>query len=68
MCGIHSKISNISRIKSQNLNDACLVLQLPLPSPLKPVLSRESRAAPTGVAPTTSEWSTILLPTQVWLI
>ena len=25
-------------------------------------------AAPTGGAPTTSEWSTILLPTKVWLI
>ena len=25
-------------------------------------------AAPTGDAPTTSEWSTILLPTMVWLI
>ena len=25
-------------------------------------------AAPTGDAPTTSEWSTILLPTKVWLI
>ena len=24
-------------------------------------------AAPTGAAPTTSEWSTILLPTKVWL-
>ena len=24
--------------------------------------------APTGDAPTTSEWSTILLPTEVWLI
>ena len=25
-------------------------------------------AAPTGDAPTTSEWSTIWLPTKVWLI
>ena len=25
-------------------------------------------AAPTGDAPTTSEWSTIILPTEVWLI
>ena len=25
-------------------------------------------AAPTGDAPTTSEWSTSLLPTKVWLI
>ena len=25
-------------------------------------------AVPTGNAPTTSEWSTILLPTKVWLI
>ena len=28
----------------------------------------EVRAAPTGDAPTTSEWSAILLPTKVWLI
>ena len=33
ICG---KISNISCTKSQNLNDAHLVLQLTLPNPLKP--------------------------------
>ena len=31
----HRNISNISRTKSQNLNDSRLVLQLPLPNPLK---------------------------------
>ena len=30
------EISNIRRNKSQNLNDSRLVLQLPLPNPLKP--------------------------------
>ena len=29
-------ISNISRIRYQNLNDSRLILQLPLPNPLKP--------------------------------
>ena len=32
----YRKISNIRRIKSQNLNVSRLVLQLPLPNPLKP--------------------------------
>ena len=32
---IYHKISNISRTKSQNLNDSCLVLHLPLPNLLK---------------------------------
>ena len=32
----YRKISNISRNKSQNFNDCCLVLQLSLPNPLKP--------------------------------
>ena len=32
----YRQISNISRTKSQNLNDSSLVLQLPLPNPLKP--------------------------------
>ena len=30
------KISNISCIKSQNLNDSCLIFQLSLANPLKP--------------------------------
>ena len=32
----HFKISNIRRTKCQNLNDSGLVLQLPVPNPLKP--------------------------------
>ena len=32
----YRKFSNISRTKSQNLNDSCLVLQLSLTNPLKP--------------------------------
>ena len=35
-CLYYRKISNISRIQSQNLNASRLVLQLPLPNPLKP--------------------------------
>ena len=34
----YRKTSNISRTKSQNLNDYRLVLQLALPNPLKPGL------------------------------
>ena len=34
----YRKTSNISRIKSQNLNDYRLVLHLALPNPLKPGL------------------------------
>ena len=48
----YSKVSNIRRTKSQNLNDFRLILQLSLPNPLK-----------SGV-----KWSTILLPSHVWLI
>ena len=65
----YRKVSNIRRTKSQNLSDCGLVLH---------GQSFETRcyvenedvvgAAPTGDAPTTSEWSTILLPSQVWLI
>ena len=61
--------ANISRTKSQHLKDSCTVLWLSLPAE-----SLQSRrqvenedvvgAAPTGAAPTTSEWSTILLPTK----
>ena len=55
------KISNVSRTKSQNLNDSHLVLKSSLPYPLKPGVENEDviGAAPTGDAPTTSEWSTI---------
>ena len=33
---IYRKISNVRRAKYQNLNDSRLVLQLSLPSPLRP--------------------------------
>ena len=58
-------------MKSQNLNDSCVVLQLSLPSRLKTGQVENEDvvgAVPTGDAPTTSEWSTILLPTKVQLI
>ena len=35
---MYIEISNISRTKSQNLNESRLVLQLSLPNPLKPVI------------------------------
>ena len=63
---------NISRTKFQKLNVSRLVLQLALLDPLMPgfVVENEDvvEAAPTGDAPTTSEWSTILLPTKVRII
>ena len=69
---IYRKISNISCTKSQNKNDSRLFLQLSLPNPLKPrvklrmkMLLEQRRQA---YAPTTSEWSTILLPTKGQLI
>ena len=64
------QISNIRHTRSQNLNVSRLVLQFPLPSPLKPVVENEDvvGAALTGDAPTTSECSTVLLPTKVHLI
>ena len=66
----YRKTSSINRTKSQNLNVSSLVLQLPLLNPLKPGVENEDvvGAAPTGDAPTTSELSTILLPTKVRLI
>ena len=61
--------SNITCSKSKNLNASRLVLQFTLPSTLKSVeagcyseIEDVVGAAPTGDAPTTSEWSTILLP------
>ena len=32
----YRKISNIRCTQSQNLNDSCLIMQLPLPNPFKP--------------------------------
>ena len=69
---IYHKISNIRRTKSPNLNVSPLDLQLSLPNPMRPGVEVENEdvvgAAPTGDASTTSEWSTILLPTKVHLI
>ena len=66
------KTSSISRTKSKNLNVSCILLQLSSLNPLKPgvKLRKEDAvgAAPTSDAPTTSELSTILLPTKVRLI
>ena len=69
---IYHKISNIRRTKSPNLNVSPLDLQLSLPNPMRPGVEVENEdvvgAAPTGDTSTTSEWSTILLPTKVHLI
>ena len=68
---MYRQVSNIKRTKSQHLKDSRTVLRLSLPNPLKPdEVENEDvvGAAPTGDAPTTSEWSTILLPTRVRLI
>ena len=68
----YRKISNIRRTISPNLNVSRLVLQLSLRNPVKPGVKVENEdvvgAAPTGAAPTTSEWSTILVPTKVRVI
>ena len=64
----------ISPIKSQNWNVSRLVLQLFLPNPFKPSVKSINDnedvvgAAPTGDDPTTTEWSTILLPNEVRLV
>ena len=69
---VYRQVSNIRCTKSQLLKDYRIVLRLSLPNPLKPDVKVESEdvvgAAPTGDAPTASEWSTILLPTKVRLI
>ena len=64
------KTSYIRRPQNQNLNDSRLIMQLPLPTPLRPGVENEDvvGAAPTGDAPTTSEWSTISLPSKERLI
>ena len=70
LMAIYRQTSNTRRIKFQNSNASRLVLQLSLPDPLKPCIKNEDviGAAPTGGAPITSEWSTILLHTKVRLI
>ena len=59
-------VYNIRRTKCQNLNVSRLGLQLSLRNILKPNVDNEDvvGAAPTDDASTTSEWSTILLPTK----
>ena len=65
----NGKISNISASKSQNFNDSRIVLQLSLPSPLNTVKNDDVVGAlPTGDAPTSSKWSTSLLPNNPRLI
>ena len=58
--------------KSRKLNVSCLVLQLSLLNPLKPGVGVKNEDVVGTVltldASTTSEWSTILLPTKVRLI
>ena len=59
----YRQASNISRIKSKNVNVHRLVLQLSLTNPLKPkVLSREWRCSWSS-----AEWPTIVLPSNVRL-
>ena len=65
--------SNISHTKYQILYVSHLILQFSLPNPLNwsQVLSPELSCSWSRLiadSPNTSEWSTILLPTKVWLI
>ena len=66
------KISNIRRTKSRNLYVSRLGVQLSLWNKLKPSVKWKNEdvvgTAPTGDAPTTCEWLTILLPNKVPLI
>ena len=68
----YHQISNISCTKFQNLNVSRLALQMSLSKPLTPDVQVENGDVvgdvPTGDAPTTSAWQTILLPTMVRLI
>ena len=66
---MYRKVSNISCTKSQNLNDSLAVV-FALSIQVRCLVENEYvvGAAPTGDAPTTSEWSTIWLPTKVRLI
>ena len=69
---IYRQISNIRRTKSQNFN--CFLSRLAavfvqsIEASYQVKNEDVVRAAPTGDAPTTSEWSIILLPTRVRLI
>ena len=69
---VHHQFSNIRGTQSPYINISRLVLRLSLPNPLKPGIKLRIEdvvgAAPTGAAPTTSEWSTISLPSNVRFI
>ena len=64
LISLYRKTCNISRTKSQNLNDSRLILHLSLPNPLKPGVKSRMKM----YIWTTSEWSTIWLPIKVHLI
>ena len=68
----YHKFSNIRCTKSQTLNVSCPILQLSLLNHWSQVLSWEWRcswsSANRRCSTTTSEWSTILLPTKARLI
>ena len=69
---VYCQFSNIRCTRSQHFKDSRTVLQLFFAESLEARCQVENEdvvgAAPTGDAPTTSEWSTILLPTKVRLI
>ena len=71
-CGAlcYCQTSNIIHTKSQNFNVSRLAVVFAQSIKARCWVENEDvvGAAPTGDAPTTSEWSTILLPTEVWLI
>ena len=68
----YRQVSDIRRTKSQHLKDSHTVLRLSLLKSLEDIYEVDNEdvvgAAPTGDAPTTSEWSTILLSAKVRLI
>ena len=65
---VYRQVSNIRRTKSQHLKDSRTVFAESLEARYWVENEDVVGAAPTGDAPTTSEWSTILLPTKVRLI
>ena len=66
----YCKISNIRHTKFQNLNDSRFIMLLSLPNPFKLIVKLRMKMwlEQHRHDPTTSEWSTILLPTKVHLI
>ena len=62
MKNTYRKISNLRPTKSKSLYGSRISLYLSLLNPLKPGVRPGMKAAPTGGAPTTSEWSQISLP------